>query len=115
MAPNTRPTHSLIHTLVDEVTVLTVASSTPSSDRRALEMRTTLYEATVQLAQVPSLQPSELFDKLTILCGRLREDLHPEHRGELLTYLLAESVREDCRRLLISTCPARGKAGRTEP
>jgi len=55
-----------------------------------------LAMATMQLAEAPATSIAEASAKLTILCARLREDLHPEVRGELITYLLAESIREDC-------------------
>ena len=58
-----------------------------------------LAGATALLAGAPALAMAEVVAKLTILCRRLREDLHPEVRGELITYLLAESVRDDCRLL----------------
>jgi len=58
-----------------------------------------LYDAAAHLAGAPSASAEDVLAKLTILCARLRENLHPGHRGDLLTYLLAEALREDCRLL----------------
>jgi hypothetical protein len=82
-----------------EVTSLSRASLDPTSDRRMNRLQGALYEATAALAAAPSIAAPDMKSKLTILCARLRENLHPEHRGELLTYLLAESLREDLRLL----------------
>ena len=57
----------------------------------------------MQLAEAPATCIAEAGAKLIILCARIREDLHPEVRGELITYLLAESIREDCRVLAGAT------------
>lgn len=83
-----------------EVTSLARASLNPTSDRRMNLLQAELYDATAVLAAAPSIDTTDVQAKLTILCARLREHLHPGHRGELLTYLLAESVREDIRLLL---------------
>ena len=74
----------------------------PTSDRRMNGLTDALYEATSALAAAPSVANSDVQAKLTVLCARLRENLHPGHRGELLTYLLAESIRDDCRLLQIA-------------
>lgn len=86
-----------------EVTSLWRASLDPTSDRRMNRLQGALYEATAVLAAAPSIDTPDVQAKLTILCARLREHLHPEHRGELLSYLLAESIREDLRLLLLTT------------
>jgi hypothetical protein len=65
-----------------------------------------LAAATMQLAEAPATSLVGIGAKLTILCARLREDLHPEVRGELLTYLLAESIREDSRLLAAEQAPS---------
>ncbi len=83
-----------------EVTSLSRASLDPTSDRRMNRLQEALYEATAVLAAAPSIDIADVQAKLAILCARLREHLLPEHRGELLTYLLAESVREDLRLLV---------------
>lgn len=82
-----------------KVTLLSRASLDPTSDRRMNRLQAELYEATAVLAAAPSINAADVQAKLTILCARVREHLHPERRGELLTYLLAESVREDLRLL----------------
>jgi len=67
-----------------------------------------LYDATAHLAGAPAASAGDVQAKLTILCARLRENLHPNHRGELLTYLLAEAVREDCRILFCDSVDSGG-------
>lgn len=85
-----------------EVTSLSRESIASTSDQRMNRLQESLYEATAALAAAPSIATADLQSKLAILCSRLRENLHPAHRGELLTYLLAESIREDLRILLAS-------------
>ena len=88
---------SLIQTLYTEVTAASLATRSLASERAMAERLDALAMATMQLAEAPATNLAEAGAKLTILCARLREDLHPEVRGELITYLLAESIREDCR------------------
>lgn len=83
----------------DEVTALSRAMLTPTTDRRMNQLVDGLYEAGIRLSGAPSVSGADIRAKITILCSRLREQLHPEHRGELLSYLLAESLREDLRLL----------------
>jgi len=64
-----------------------------------------LQAATAKLAQAPALSPAEIMAKLSILCARLRETLHLDAGDELVTYLLAESVREDCRLMADAELP----------
>ena len=77
----------------------------PTSDRRMNRLQDALFEATATLAAAPSVATSDVQAKLTVLCARLRENLRPDHLGELLTYLLAESIRDDCR--LLDVAPER--------
>jgi len=56
-----------------------------------------LIQVTSRLVHATSTDPGDISDKLTILCSRLREILHPADGGELTTYLLVESIREDFR------------------
>ena len=88
---------TLVEELYRRVTALSRAIRMPASDRRKNRQLDDLAEATLLLAGAPALTMSEVVAKLIVLCGRLREDLHPEIRGELIDYLLAESVLEDCR------------------
>jgi hypothetical protein len=90
---------TLVEQLYREVTALSRAVRRPASDRRKNEQLDELADATLLLAQAPALNFAEVVAKLTVLCSRLREELHPEIRGELIDYLLAESVLEDCRTL----------------
>jgi len=90
---------SLASQLYAEVTALSRAARIPASDRVKNRQIDELAEATLLLASAPALTIADVVAKLTVLCSRLREDLHPEIRGELLSYLLAESVREDLRLL----------------
>nr|WP_281719412.1 hypothetical protein [Nitrosomonas nitrosa] len=91
---------SLIDTLYREVTALARATRLPTSERAMAAQLDALADATMHLAGAPATNLAEVGAKLIILCARLREDLHPEIGGELITYLLAESIREDCRVLV---------------
>ena len=88
---------TLVEELYRRVTALSRAVRMPAADRRKNRQVDDLAEATLLLAGVPALIFSEVGAKLTVLCSRLRETLHPEIRGELIDYLLAESALEDCR------------------
>jgi hypothetical protein len=66
-----------------------------------------LAEATAHLASAPSISPEDVQTKLAVLCAHLRENLHLGDTGELLSYLLAEGVREDCRILLTDDASCR--------
>lgn len=88
-----------------QVASLSRAILDPTSDRRMNRLQDALYGATAKLAAAPSVANSDVQAKLTVLCARLRENLHPDHRGDLLSYLLAESIRDDCR--LLEVAPER--------
>ncbi len=98
---------SLIETLYTEVTAASLAARFPASERAMAERLDALAMATMQLAEAPATTIAEAGAKLAILCARLREDLHPEVRGELISYLLAESIREDCR--VLGKAPTGGR------
>ena len=90
---------SLVAQLCGEVSALSRRAVGPAPDRVMNRLLDDHYDATAHLAGAPSASAADVQAKLTILCGRLRENLHSGHRGELLTYLLAEAIREDCRLL----------------
>ncbi len=90
---------TLVEELYRRVTALSRAVRTPTSDLLMNQQIDDLADATLLLAEAPAVTIAETAAKLVVLCSRLREDLHPEVRGELITYLLAESVLEDCRLL----------------
>jgi hypothetical protein len=93
---------TLVDDLSRQVTALSRDVREPAPERQKTRQINELSEATLLLAGAPALSIDEVAAKLAILCGRLREDLHPEVQGELVTYLLAESIREDCR--ILSCC-----------
>lgn len=98
-AARARTGPSLVRRLHAEVTGLLGMASSPVADRRMTQLQGELFGATARLAAAPSASAADIDAKLVILCARLREFLHPDQRGELLTYLLAESIREDHRLL----------------
>jgi 3-deoxy-D-arabino-heptulosonate 7-phosphate (DAHP) synthase class II len=73
----------------------------PTSEAEMGRLLDDLNEATANLAGAPSISPEDLQTKLAILCARLRENLHLGDTAEMLSYLLAEAVREDFRVLLL--------------
>ena len=64
-----------------------------------------LAEMTRCLSQAPARTLAELEIKLAVLCSRLRDEVRPEIRGEVITWMLAESIRHDCRLI----APARSR------
>jgi hypothetical protein len=79
------------------ITRLLATTALPQPDDAAMALRAELADSTLGLIQAPAVALAGIQLKLAILCQRLREDLHPDVQGELLSYLLAESIREDCR------------------
>ncbi|MGE0652685.1 MAG: hypothetical protein AB7P12_13185 [Alphaproteobacteria bacterium] len=65
-----------------------------------------LAEMTRCLAQAPARTLYELEIKISVLCARLREEMRPEVRGEVLTWMLADSIRHDCHLI----APTRGQS-----
>ena len=98
--PPTRNNASLVAQIGDQVTALSRQTAGPASETEMSRLLDDLAEATANLASAPSISPEDVQTKLTVLCARLRENLHLGDTGELLSYLLAEAVREDCRILL---------------
>lgn len=70
-----------------------------SDDDRAARLDR-LAGLTARLVRLPAATLPEVEQKLTILAGRLRADLDPDRTELVLTYALAESARDDLRRLL---------------
>jgi len=79
------------------ITRLLSITALPQPDDAAMALQSELVDATFGLAQAPATAMTGVQLKMAILCQRLREDLHVDCVGEILTYLLAESIREDCR------------------
>lgn len=62
----------------------------------------TLEEATEHLAQAPAGTVRDILFKLEIFCARLHRGLQLTYREDALTYILAESCRQDMRLLPMS-------------
>ena len=95
MASDTAGWTTLVQRLHDEIAALTRATAFPQPDD---EMTATVEELITiigRLAHAPSLTAIDLDRKLSVLCRRLRDHLDPDDRGAVLTYLLAEAVRDD--------------------
>ena len=87
----------------------------PATDREMNARIEGLFTASVNLVQAPSRDATDLDRKLTVLCQRLREFLDPDDHGRVLTYVLAETIRDEHRILATpkNLHPAKGvKAGR---
>ncbi len=78
-----------------EASRLAVSIASPASDERMNSLLDELFVVTTRLAQTPARDAIDLSVKLYVLCRRLREDVAPENRGNVLTYLLAEAIRGD--------------------
>ncbi len=86
---------TLVSRLYAEVVRCMRAVNQPASDDEMSERVEELFAVVTHLAQAPVQVPWDLGLKLAVLCGRLREGLDPEDRGAVLTYLLAELIRDD--------------------
>jgi hypothetical protein len=91
------PTDTLVRNLVRNIEALERKIAQPASDQTMNRRIAALFAATASLAQAPATSANDLALKLDILCRRLREFLDPDDRGGVLTALLAESIRDDCR------------------
>ena len=92
---------SLVARIGDQVTTLSRQSMGSAPEVEMSRLLDELAEATANLASAPSISPEDVQTKLAVLCARLRENLHLGDSGEMLSYLRAEAVREDCRALLL--------------
>lgn len=95
MADDLTAQPSLVQRLHDEVAALTRATAFPQSDDVMTARVDALFTVSTRLSQAPSLTAVDLDLKLSVLCRRLRDQLDPDDRGGVLTYLLAEAVRDD--------------------
>jgi hypothetical protein len=95
MADNDSSPETLVARLYAEAMRLTVSIAFPTSDGRMNALLDELFAVTTKLAQVPAQDANDLSLKLSVLCQRLREDIAPENRGDVLTVLLAEAIRGD--------------------
>lgn len=95
MASDTTGQNSLVQRLHDEVAALTRATALPQTDEAMTTRLDQLFGAACRLAQAPAVTATDLDLKLAVLCRRLREHLDPDDRGAVLTYLLAEAVRDE--------------------
>ncbi len=95
MPDNDPSRDTLVARLHAEATRLAVSIASPASDERMNALLDELFVVTTRLAQAPGQNAKDLSLKLDSLCRRLREDVAPENRGDVLTYLLAEAIRGD--------------------
>ena len=95
MPDNDPSRDTLVARLHAEAMRLTVFIASPASDERMNALLDELFVVTTRLAQAPARDAKVLSLKLDVLCRRLREDVAPENRGDVLTYLLAEAIRGD--------------------
>ena len=95
MPDNDSSPKTLVARLHAEAMRLTVSIAIPASDERMNALLDELFTVTTRLAQAPARDAKDLSLKLDVLCRRLREDVAPENRGDVLTFLLAEAIRGD--------------------
>ena len=99
---------TLVQRLYREIETLYRDTAQPAPDDEMNARVAALFEAITKLAQAPATKPAELVLKLDVLCRRLGEYLDPADWGGVLTYLLATSIRDDCR-LLVDRVNSRGQ------
>ena len=95
MADNELSTETLVARLHAEAMRLGISIATPASDERMNALLDELFAVTTKLAHAPARDTKDLSLKLDVLCRRLRKDVAPENRGDVLTFLLAEAIRGD--------------------
>ncbi len=96
MAGTSNTTGTLVARLYARLTSCLRAANQPGSDEEIADRLDEAFRVMTLLAQAPAEIEADVDLKFAALCGRLREDLDPEDRGAVLTYLLAESLRADC-------------------
>ena len=95
MPDNELSTETLVARLHAEAMRLGISIATPASDERMNALLDELFAVTTKLAHAPARDTKDLSLKLDVLCRRLREDVAPENRGDVLTYLLVEAIGDD--------------------
>ncbi len=99
MAENNSP-ETPVERLCRKIETLYRDTARPAPDDEMNARVATLFEAITRLAQAPATNPAEQVLKLDILCRRLGEYLDPADWGGVLTYLLAASIRDDCKTVM---------------
>lgn len=95
MADNDSSPETLVARLHAEAGRLAVSIASPASDERMKTLLDELFVVTTNLTQAPARDAKDLSLKLEVLCRRLRENVAPENRGDVLTYLLVEAIRDE--------------------
>ena len=104
MVDDELPSETLVARLHAEAVRLTVSIASPTTDEHMNALLDELFVVTTRLAQAPAQETHDLSLKLDLLCRRLREDVAPENRGDVLTYLLAEAIRDDVALRIRQSC-----------
>lgn len=86
---------TLVQRLYRDAQIQRRALTRPCPDKEMNAGLELLFTLTASIASAPSETAHDLRLKIEVLCARLREHLQPEHEGELLDYLLADSIRDD--------------------
>ncbi|MFN4281603.1 MAG: hypothetical protein ACK4NA_03070 [Alphaproteobacteria bacterium] len=90
-----RPLRGLYHAVLTRRLPL----SPPVSDDALGEHQAEIFEATESLAGLPAEDLEDVIIKLEVLCGRLYDELQLAYSGDVLTWYLAEGIRQDLRTL----------------
>jgi hypothetical protein len=86
---------TLVQSLYQDTQKQRRAMISPLPDEEMNEGLEQLSALVTNIASAPAETTTDIRLKMEILCARLREHLHPEISGEVLDYLLAESIRDD--------------------
>jgi RecB family exonuclease len=104
--PAKRPDRrTLVHRLYQDILKQRSALTHPCPDKEMNAGLELLASLTTSIANAPAETATDVRLKVEVLCARLREHLHPENEGELLDYLLADSIRDDLLMVLASAEP----------
>jgi len=97
--PKPSAKQSLAARLAKRLNKLTPLDGEGCADADAAAILDATVDLTQKLVHAPSLDIDDIEHKLALLCRRLRADIGTAYRDEWLTYLLAESIRDDLCRL----------------
>ena len=89
------PRVTTAHKLWIELAELVAEMAQPLTDGDMARVIEAYYAKTASLAQIPSRTADDIDRKVDVLCLRLREFLEPDDMPAVVTYLLAESIRQD--------------------
>jgi hypothetical protein len=94
-----KPIQSAISSFYEEFMRLAEDIAEPCADAEMNRRLNAYADTAVRIAQLPAVSGRDLRLTASALSRRLRENLSVDYQGEVIDYLLAESIRADLERL----------------